>query len=58
MLSVVSRAVKVSASALVQATVNVATPELSVVPWTVVMVGEPEPVALARETALPETGLP
>jgi len=38
--------------------VNVATPELLVVPETVVIVGKPEPEVLANVTVLPETELP
>ena len=58
LLSVVSVAVKPFAAAVVDLTVNVATPELSVVPCVVVMVGEPVPDVLASDTALPATGLP
>ena len=56
--SVVSVAVNTSAPAIVALTVNVAPPELSVVPCVVVMVGEPVPDVLASDTALPATGLP
>ena len=52
-----SVAVKTSDPAVVDLTVNVATPELSVVPCVVVMVGVPGPDVLARVTTFPETGL-
>jgi hypothetical protein len=56
-VSVVSVAVKTSAPAVVDFTVNVATPEASVIPETVVIVGVPGPDVLASVTLLPETGL-
>jgi predicted transglutaminase-like cysteine proteinase len=56
-LSEVSVAVKTSAAAVVDFTVKVALPELSVVPCVVVMVGLPEPEVLASVTVLPDTGL-
>src|SRR5680860_1384216 len=55
-VSVVSVAVKTSAPAVVDFTVNVATPEASVIPETVVIVGVPKPDVLASVTVLPETG--
>ena len=42
---------------MVDFTVNVATPEASVIPETVVIVGVPRPDVLASVTVLPETGL-
>src|SRR5450830_728544 len=54
---VVSVAVKTSAPAVIDFTVNVATPEASVIPETVVIVGVPRPDVLASVTVLPETGL-
>src|SRR6266487_4165584 len=57
MLSVVSVAVKTSVPAVVDFTVKVATPEVLVVPDTVVIVGVPGPEVLARVTVLPETGM-
>jgi len=56
-LSAVSVAVKTSAATVPDLTVNNAWPELSVVPWVVVMVGLPEPEVWASVTVLPETGL-
>ena len=55
-VAVVSVAVKTSAPAVIELTVNVATPETSVVPETVVIAGVPD--VLASVTLLPETGLP
>jgi hypothetical protein len=55
--SVVSVAVKTSAAAVVDFTVNVTTPEASLAPEAALMVGVPEPEVLARVTVLPDTGL-
>jgi hypothetical protein len=55
--SVVSVAVKTSAAAVVDLTVKVACPLALVVPFTVVMVGEPAPEVLASVTVFPDTGL-
>ena len=55
MLSV---AAKASSAAVVDLTEKVATPEASLVPWTVAMTGAPAPNVLAKVTVLPETGLP
>src|SRR5262249_28579276 len=57
LLSVTSVAGNTSAPAVVDLTVNVATPKLFVVPETTVIVGVPGPDVLANVTALPETGL-
>jgi len=57
-LSVVSVAVKASAPAVMDVTVKVATPELFVVPWMVLMVGVPGPEVWAKVTVLPGTTLP
>jgi hypothetical protein len=51
-------AVKTSSPAVVDFTVNVASPEALVVPETVVIVGDPGPEVLASVTVLPETPLP
>ena len=56
-VSVISVAVNTSAPALVDFTVNVATPKASVVPCVVLMVGEPGPDVLPSVTVLPKTGL-
>lgn len=56
-LSVVSVAVNTSAPAVMDLTVKVATPELSVVPWVVLTVGIPGPEVWAKVTDLPGTPL-
>ena len=56
-LSVVSTAVKASAPAVVDFTVNVTTPEASLAPEAALIVGVPGPEVLASVTVLPETGL-
>ncbi|MCX6896371.1 MAG: hypothetical protein NTZ16_12915, partial [Verrucomicrobia bacterium] len=56
-LSVESVAVKTKVAAVEDLTVKVATPETSVVPCTVVMVGVPVPEVFASVTVLPEIGL-
>jgi hypothetical protein len=55
--SVVSVAVKTSAAAVVDFTVNVTTPAASLAPEAALMVGVPEPEVFARVTVLPDTGL-
>src|ERR1017187_72669 len=55
--SVVSVAVKTSAAAVVDFTVNVTTPEASLAPEAALMVGVPEPEVFVRVTVLPDTGL-
>jgi hypothetical protein len=54
--SVESVAVKTSAAAVVDLTVNVTTPNALLAPEAALMVGEPEPEVLASVTVLPETG--
>ena len=56
-LSVVSVAVKVSASAVVHFTVNVTTPEALLAPDGALIIGEPLPVAFVRLIIFPDTGL-
>ena len=56
-VSVVSVAVNTSTAAVVDFTVNVATPDASVVPWVVVIAGVPAPDVCANVTVLPDTTL-
>ena len=57
LLSLVSVAVKTSAAAVVDLTVNVTTPEALLDPEAALIVGEPEPEVLASVTVLPGTEL-
>jgi len=57
-LSVVSVAVKTSAPAVVDFTVNVTTPEASLGPDAALIVGVPGPLVFANVTVFPDTGFP
>jgi len=57
-LSVVSVAVKTSAPAVVDFTVNVTTPEASLGPDAALIVGVPGPLVFARVTVFPDTEFP